>query len=79
MKANTVSKPSVYTEDYKHCSICTRSFNENAYAKHLPTCERRNKEAQMKNKVKPGTTGGMGSINTNGNSKPNLNVKFNKK
>jgi len=48
----------------------------------LPTCERRAKEAQLKNKGKPGTgSGSMMTANTTSyaNSKPNLNLKFNKK
>ena len=46
----------------------------------MPTCERRAKEAQYKNKGKPGT-GSVMTANTTSyaNSKPNLNLKFNKK
>jgi hypothetical protein len=56
-------------DDYKHCGICNRKYNEDAYKKHLAMCERRQKEAIMKgnNKV------------VNNHAKPNLNVKFTKK
>lgn len=79
-----VNTPSVLTDDYTFCNMCNRKYNENAYSKHLPTCERRAKESQIKNKPKPSGTMGMGG-NTNSNTgsgygnKPNLNVKFNKK
>lgn len=72
--------PSAITDDYTHCNMCNRKYNEQAYMKHLPTCERRTKEAMMKNKLKPS---GGNNINTNGtysySNKPNLNVKFGKK
>ena len=80
--------PSAFTEDYTHCNMCNRRYNENAYSKHLPTCERRTKEAAMKSKGKPGTgsmtgntmTGNMMTGNTGAyGSKPNLNVKFGRK
>ena len=71
---------SVIEEDYKHCDLCNRRYNENAFDKHLSTCERRAKEVQFKNKGKPGT-GSIMTANTTSyaNSKPNLNLKFNKK
>jgi len=56
-------------DDYLKCDLCNRKYNEQAYSKHLPTCERKAKETMMKDKMKSG-------IN---NSKPNLNVKFGKK
>ncbi len=63
----------MYDDDYTHCDICNRRYNENAYTKHLPTCQRKQKEMMMKGGNK-GNTG-----NTGNSSKPNLNVKFNKK
>ena len=67
------NKPSVITEDYTLCNMCSRRYNEQAYSKHLPTCERRTKEAQMKSKAKQ-------AVGSNGyGSKTNLNVKFGKK
>lgn len=64
--------------------MCNRRYNENAYSKHLPTCERRTKEAAMKNKNKPQIGGSSGNSNMNNTgttygNKPNLNVKFGKK
>ena len=29
--------------DYVHCSICNRRYNETAYGKHLPNCEKKQK------------------------------------
>lgn len=69
------STPSVLTEDYLPCNFCNRKYNEQAYYKHISGCERRAKEAMMKNKFKPG----MSSNSNIGGNKPNLNVKFNKK
>lgn len=58
--------------------MCNRKYNENAFDKHLPTCERRAKESQFKNKARP-TSIISGNTTTYANSKPNLNLKFNKK
>jgi hypothetical protein len=71
---------SIIEDDYKHCDMCNRRYNEGAYEKHLPTCERKAKESQFKNKGKPGT-GSIMNANTSSyaNSKPNFNLKFNKK
>ena len=44
-------KPSVINDTYNHCKFCNRRYNDEAYAKHLPGCERRYKEAQIKNKM----------------------------
>jgi len=68
-----VPTPSSLTDDYNHCNMCNRKYNEQAYLKHLPTCERRAKESVMKNNIKSGTTSSSVS------SKPNLNVRFNKR
>lgn len=46
-----VLKPSILTEDYILCKFCNRKYNEQAYNKHLATCERKFKEAQFRNKV----------------------------
>jgi hypothetical protein len=63
--------------------MCSRRYNESAYDKHLPTCERRTKEAAIKGKGKVGVgSAGVNTTNTmNGTygSKPNLNVKFGRK
>lgn len=80
--AGFVNTPSVITEDYTHCNMCNRKYNEQAYAKHLPTCERRTKEANLKSKFKGQNSNTANNININGTytgSKPNLNVKFGKK
>jgi hypothetical protein len=66
---------SVLYEDYISCNHCNRKYNEQAYNKHLPTCERKAKESVMKDKAK---TGGSSQA-VNYNSKPNLNVKFGKR
>lgn len=65
---------SVLTEDYVLCNMCNRKYNELAYNKHMPTCERRTKEALIKTKLKSGS-----NVNSTYNSKPNLNVKFGKR
>jgi hypothetical protein len=71
------------SDDYVLCNMCNRNYNEQAYHKHLPTCERKTNEANFKNKFKVAgvSTGNNKNINStycNG-SKPNLNVKFGKK
>ena len=45
-------KPSVVNDDYTLCKFCNRRYNDEAYNKHLPGCERRFKEAQLKAKNK---------------------------
>lgn len=53
--------PSAIADGYTLCKFCNRRYNEEAYNKHLPGCERRFKEAEMRNKItrKPvGKTGG---------------------
>jgi len=81
-------KPSVITEDYSHCNMCNRKYNDNAYAKHLPTCERRTKEAALKGKANnalmpvsktSGNNLGNNFPSLSSGSKPNFNVKFGKK
>jgi hypothetical protein len=73
-KEKFVNVPSSISDDYSLCDMCGRKYNEQAYTRHLPTCERRTKDAMMKNKVKvaTGTTGGYIG------SKPNLNTRFKK-
>ena len=53
-------------DDYTHCNICNRKYNEEAYKKHLAMCERKQKESNMKgnNKV-------SNNNNLNNNNKPN--------
>lgn len=43
-------KPSSITDDYVLCKFCNRKYNDEVYEKHLPGCERRFKDAQLKNK-----------------------------
>jgi hypothetical protein len=79
-----VNVPMSIPDDYVLCNLCNRNYNESAYGKHLSHCERKSREATMKNKVKPGTTtGNNNNANTNStythSNKPNLNVKFGKK
>ena len=53
-KAFVMPTPSSVTDDYSLCKFCNRKYNEEAYNKHLPGCERRFKEAQMKSKYSKG-------------------------
>ncbi len=64
--------PSSITDDYTLCNMCGRKYNDQAYTKHLPTCERRTKEVMMKNKLKSNT----GSVGFG--VKPNINARFKK-
>jgi hypothetical protein len=79
------NKPSVLTEDYLHCGHCNRRYNEQAYNKHLPTCERRTKEAELKLKTKntllPQSKNSGSQLNQHHlQSKPSFtNTKFNYK
>ena len=43
--------PSAIADDYTLCKFCNRRYNDEAYNKHLNGCERRWKEAQMRNKI----------------------------
>ena len=45
-------KPSVISDSYIPCKFCNRKYNEEAYNKHLNGCEKRYKDAQLKNKFK---------------------------
>jgi hypothetical protein len=72
-----VNIPSSITEDYLHCDMCNRRYNEQAFTRHIPTCERRTKEALMKSKTKIINANSNGYTNTT--PKPNFNnVKFRK-
>ena len=64
------SGPSSITDDYKHCNMCNRKYNENAYSKHLPTCERRTKEAMFK---KGGAVNTQSNMNMPAGSRGNAN------
>lgn len=74
---------SVYAEDYIHCNMCNRKYNEQAHKKHLATCERRSKEANLKSK---NSNSNINNLNVNFNStnnqslnvKPGFNLKFKK-
>jgi hypothetical protein len=61
-----VNTPSAITDDYTFCDTCGRKYNEQAYTRHIPTCERRAKDALMKNKLKGTSSGSTGfTSNTN--------------
>jgi hypothetical protein len=73
------------TDDYTHCDLCNRKYNQNAYDKHLTHCEKKNKEAMFKNKG-PTPSSQMGSRSgynnkpmASNNSRPNMNTKYGKK
>jgi hypothetical protein len=55
-----VNTPSTITDDYTFCDMCSRKYNEQAYIRHLPTCERRTKDAVMKTKLKGTSSGSTG-------------------
>lgn len=61
-------------DDYTHCNICNRRYNEDAFKKHLPTCQRKQKEQIMKGGNKP-----ISNQNQNLNQLPNTKNGFNKK
>ena len=64
--------PSVITDSYIPCKFCNRKYNEEAYNKHLAGCERRYKDAQLKNKFsKKGTSNNnLNRIGGYNNKKP---------
>lgn len=55
-----------YNEDYTLCQFCNRRYNEQAYNKHLAGCERRFKEAQIKNKNKSTSSTNVNATNVKG-------------
>ena len=55
-----------YNDDYTLCQFCNRRYNEQAYNKHLPGCERRFKEAQIKNKNKSSSSNNVNQNNIRG-------------
>ena len=69
---------------YKHCDLCNRNYNEEAYNKHLNFCKRRAEAEKLKGKNKK-----VGNNNSEiknqyskgiyGSVKYNNNVKYNKK
>ena len=63
--------PNYDYDDLKHCDLCNRRYNDDAFTKHLPTCQRKQKESLLKGN---NNKGGSNTVN-----KPNLNVKFTKK
>lgn len=79
--------PSTLTEDYVHCDMCNRKYNESAYQKHLAHCERKTKEILMKNRgnapsSQMGSRGNTTRGGISGNSgimKNNMNGRFGKK
>ena len=72
-KGNNIGyTPSVITDSYIPCKFCNRKYNEEAYNKHLAGCERRFKDAQLKNKFsKKGTSNNnLNRIGGYNNKKP---------
>ena len=74
------------TDDYTHCDLCNRKYNQNAYDKHLTHCEKKNKQSIFKNKGNPPSSqmGSRSGYNnnkptTNNNMRPNMNTKYGKK
>jgi hypothetical protein len=57
------------SDDYTHCSICNRKYNEQAYNKHLPTCQRKQKENMLK-----GNYGNSGNTGYNNNQVINYGI-----
>jgi hypothetical protein len=43
-----VNVPSPYDDDLVPCKICGRTFNENAAQRHIPLCEKKQKEQALK-------------------------------
>ena len=69
---------------YKHCDLCNRNYNEEAYNKHLNFCKRRAENEKLKGKNKKVASNNSGIKNQYskgiyGNVKYNNNVKYNKK
>ena len=53
--------PSAISDDFPLCKFCNRRYNDEAYNKHLPGCERRYKEAQIRNKIQKKPVGKVGN------------------
>ena len=53
--------PSAISDDFTLCKFCNRRYNDEAYNKHLPGCERRYKEAQIRNKIQKKPVGKVGN------------------
>ena len=69
---------------YKHCELCNRNYNEEAYNKHLNFCKRRYENEKLKGKNKKVSSNNSGIKNQYskgiyGSVKYNNNVKYNKK
>ena len=69
---------------YKHCDLCNRNYNEEAYNKHLNFCKRRAENEKLKGKNKKVASNNSGIKNQYskgiyGSVKYNNNVKYNKK
>jgi hypothetical protein len=62
-----VNVPSVLTDDYTFCNYCSRKYNEVAYNKHLPTCEKKFKESSIRSKITGGGSSMRGSSHSNFN------------
>ena len=58
--------PSVITDSFIPCKFCNRRYNDEAYHKHLPGCERRYKEAQMRNKLQKKPQGNSMNVKRGG-------------
>ena len=79
MSGGMISNAMAY--DYKHCELCNRNYNEEAYNKHLNFCKRRYENEKLKNKnKKSNNTGNKNQYGSSlsGGIKYN-NVKYSKK
>jgi hypothetical protein len=65
----------VAAEELTHCKMCDKKYKDKEYETHLVSCERRTREAQIKNKTAQQNVMNSSSY---ANSKPNLNFKFKK-
>jgi hypothetical protein len=67
-KTTTQNVAPTYNDDYVSCNTCGRRYNDNAYTKHLPTCQQKAKVNAIKGKGKNTTT-----TNNNTGNGPFLN------
>ncbi len=74
-QSNVPPSQIVITEDLTHCTMCDKKYKDKEYETHLVSCERRTREAQIKNKTAQQNVMNSSSY---ANSKPNLNFKFKK-
>lgn len=55
---NQPPQRSVISDSFKLCKFCNRRYNDEAFAKHYPGCERRYKENQIRKKLQKPSKGG---------------------